>query len=110
MSFYSDATIWGIIVLLGLGTWALRFSFLGLIGAQALPEWVLRHLRYTAVGVLPGLVAPLVVWPEATGGIPDPARIAAALATVGVGLLSRNMIASVVAGMATLYVVQALAG
>jgi branched-subunit amino acid transport protein len=107
---YPDVTVWGVILALGLGTWGLRFSFLGLVGARAMPPWVLRHLRYTAVAVLPGLVAPLVVWPAATGGSPDPARIAAALATVAIGLWSRNLIASVAGGMAVLYAVQALTG
>jgi len=59
----SDATIWTIIVAVGIGTFLLRFSFLGVLGAARLPDWVLRHLRYTAVAVLPGLVAPLVLWP-----------------------------------------------
>ncbi|HBG97643.1 MAG TPA: AzlD domain-containing protein [Rhodobacteraceae bacterium] len=107
---YSDLTIWAIIVALGLGTWGLRFSFLGLIGSRAMPEWLLRHLRYTAVAVLPGLVAPLVVWPQATGGTLDPPRLAAALATVGIGLISRNMLAAIAGGMGTLYALQALTG
>ena len=61
-------TIWTVIVLLGIGTFLIRYSFLGLIGKRPMPPWVLRHLRYTAVAVLPGLVAPLVLWPAATGG------------------------------------------
>ena len=73
---YSDAQIWTIIVLLGVGTFLIRFSFLGLIGSRKLPEWALRHLRYTPVAVLPGLVAPLVLFPAATDGNPDPARLA----------------------------------
>ncbi|MFQ5438947.1 MAG: AzlD domain-containing protein, partial [Paracoccaceae bacterium] len=64
-------TLWIVIILLALGTYLIRFSFLGLIGGRELPNWVLRHLRYVAVAVLPGLVAPLVVWPQATGGVPD---------------------------------------
>ena len=59
---YSTFEIWLIIVLLGLGTYAIRFSFLGLIGDRKMPDWLLRHLRYTPVAVLPGLVAPLVAW------------------------------------------------
>ncbi|MEO1705583.1 MAG: AzlD domain-containing protein, partial [Pseudomonadota bacterium] len=70
--------IWVIIIGLGVGSFALRFSFLGLIGERAMPPWVLRHLRYTAVAVLPGLVAPAVIWPAATGGMLDPARLSAA--------------------------------
>lgn len=99
----SGAQIWMIIFLIGLGTFLIRFSFLGLIGSRRLPEWVLRHLRYTPVAVLPGLVAPLVLWPAATGGVPDLPRLAAALATVGIGLLTKNMLAAIIGGAATLY-------
>ncbi len=100
---YSDLTIWVIIFVLGLGTFLLRFSFLGLIGRRGFPEWVLRHLRYTAVAVLPGLVAPLVIWPDATQGALDIPRLAAASATVLVGALTRNAIAAIFAGAGTLY-------
>jgi branched-subunit amino acid transport protein len=95
--------IWTIIIVLGVGTYLIRFSFLGLIGGKDLPDWVLRHLRYTAVAVLPGLVAPLVLWPEATGGEVDPARLSAALVTLGVGLLTRNVVAAITLGGATLF-------
>ncbi|MEL6958896.1 MAG: AzlD domain-containing protein [Pseudomonadota bacterium] len=99
----SDLYIWAIIIALGIGTYLIRFSFLGLIGGRDLPEWVHRHLRYTAVAVLPGLVAPLVLWPEATGGELDPARLAAACVTFVVGLWSKNAISAILAGGATLY-------
>ncbi|MGP1357861.1 AzlD domain-containing protein, partial [Roseicyclus sp.] len=78
---YTDAQIWGIVALLGVGTFLIRFSFLGLVGDRQLPEWLLRHLRYTAVAILPALVAPLVLWPAATGGEPEASRLAAAAAT-----------------------------
>lgn len=99
----TDTYLWTIIGVLGVGTYLIRFSFLGLIGGKDLPEWVLRHLRYTAVAVLPGLVAPLVLWPAATGGQVDPARLSAALVTFGVGLLTRNVIAAILCGGVTLY-------
>ena len=99
----SVATIWGVILALGLGTFLIRFSFLGLIGRKPMPEWVLRHLRYTAVAVLPGLVAPLVLWPAATGGEPEPARLLAAAATVAAGLWTRSVLGAMVAGALALY-------
>ena len=102
-SMIDTGTIWTVIVLLGLGTFIIRFSFLGLIGGKDLPPWVLRHLRYTAVAVLPGLVAPLVLWPAATGGLFDAPRLAAALATVAVGLWRRNVLAGMIAGLVVLY-------
>jgi branched-subunit amino acid transport protein len=95
--------IWTVILVLGVGTYLIRFSFLGLIGGKDLPEWVLRHLRYTAVAVLPGLIAPLVLWPAATGGDVDPARLSAALVTFGIGLLTSNVIAAILCGGATLF-------
>lgn len=108
MNEYSDFTIWAVIVLLALGTWLIRFSFLGLIGDRPLPEWVLRHLRYTPVSVIPALIAPLVLWPAATGGETDPARLAAAAVTLAVGLLTRSIFGAIAAGMGVLYTVQAL--
>jgi branched-subunit amino acid transport protein len=95
--------IWIVIIVLGVGTYLIRFSFLGLIGSKDLPDWVLLHLRYTAVAVLPGLVAPLVLWPAATGGEVDPARLSAALVTFGVGLLTRSVVAAIILGGATLF-------
>ncbi len=101
-------TIWLVIVCLGIGTFLIRFSFLGLIGGQELPDWVLRHLRYVAVAVMPALVTPLVVWPAANNGDPEPSRLLAALAVFVIGILLNNVIAAITAGLLTLYGVQYL--
>ena len=93
---------WSLTLALGLGTFLIRFSFLGLIGDRKMPDWVLRHLRYTPVAVLPGLVAPLVVWPAATGGTPDPVRMTAALVTLAVAWHRKNMLQGALAGAVTL--------
>lgn len=106
----SDATIWMVILGLGIGTFLVRFSFLGLIGDRPLPEWVLRLLRYTPVAVMPGLVAPLILWPPATGGEMDLSRLLAATVTLLVGMFTRNVVYSVLAGMVTLYALLALLG
>ena len=60
--------LWIVIIGLGLGSFVLRFTFIGLVGGRTIPDWMLRHLRYTAVAILPALVAPLVAWPAATDG------------------------------------------
>ena len=103
MTGYSDLTIWTIILATALGTYGLRWSFLGAFGNRPMPVWAQRLLRYTAVAVLPAIAAPLVVWPAATGGQTDPARLIAAAVTIGVGLATRNVLAAVVTGMASLY-------
>lgn len=100
---YGTPAIWAIIVALGIGTFALRYSFLGLIGSRPLPAWALRYLRYTAVAVLPALVAPLVIWPEATQGQTDPARLIAAGVTLAAGLITRNTLGAILGGFGALY-------
>lgn len=104
------ANLWLVIVLLAIGTYVIRFSFLGLLGGRELPEWLLRHLRYVAVAVMPGLVAPLVVWPAATGGNLDASRLLAALAAFALGAWLKNVLAAVFGGFVTLYGLQYLLG
>ncbi|PZQ52232.1 MAG: AzlD domain-containing protein [Rhodovulum sulfidophilum] len=99
----TDARIWTVILLLGIGTYLIRLSFLGMIGDRALPLWVTRCLRYVPVAVMPGLVAPLVVWPQATGGATDLPRLAAAAAALLVGAWKRDALWAIGAGMAVLY-------
>ena len=101
---YTNTEIWFTILTLGAGTFLLRYSFLGAIGSRPMPQWFLRMLRYTAVAVLPALAAPLVVWPAATHGQTDPVRLAAAAATLIAGFATRNTLAAIVAGAATLMI------
>lgn len=98
-----DVNVWLIIGVLALGTFISRFSFLGLIGDRELPEWILRHLRYTAVAVLPALIATGVLFPPATNGEVDPARLSAAIVTLAVGVWTRNVLWAIILGAATLY-------
>ncbi|MEJ2021324.1 MAG: AzlD domain-containing protein [Maritimibacter sp.] len=95
--------IWLIIAGMAIGTFLIRFSFLGIVGDRPLPTWLLRLLRYTPVAVIPGMVAPLVLWPEATGGQPDPARLSAALVTIILGSLTRNTLIAIFGGGVTLF-------
>ena len=99
----ADARIWTVILLLGIGTYLIRLSFLGLIGGREIAPWLARLLRYVPVAVMPGLVAPLVLWPAATGGAPDAPRLAAVAAALAVGAWKRNALWAIGTGMAVLY-------
>ncbi len=98
-----SAQIWTVIAVVGIGTFLIRFSFLGLVGARRLPAWALRLLRYVPVAVMPALITPMVVWPAATGGEPDAARLLAAAAALAIGAATRSMLGAIAAGMAVLY-------
>ncbi|WP_299888930.1 AzlD domain-containing protein [uncultured Ruegeria sp.] len=103
MTQIDATTIWFIIIGLAIGSFALRFAFIGFVGNRPMPPWLLRHLRYTAVAILPALIAPLVVWPSATEGQPDVARMAAAAVTLAVGLITKSVLAAIFTGAGTLY-------
>ncbi|SOH94083.1 Branched-chain amino acid transport protein [Monaibacterium marinum] len=96
-------SIWIVIAGLGAGTFLIRFSFLGMMADRTFPDWMMRLLRYVPVAVMPGLVAPLVVWPEATGGAMDPARMGAAIVALAIGAATRNTLGAVGGGLVTLY-------
>lgn len=102
----SSATIWTIIILLGLGTFVLRFSFLGILGQRPLPGWLLRHLRYTPVAVIPGLMAAQVFVPTESGGL-EGWRVAIAAVVIVAGAWTRSAIWAIVAGIAMIAVMVA---
>ncbi len=105
---WSAGQIWLIILALGVATYLIRFSFLGLIGDRELPGWVLRHLRYTPVAILPALVTPAVLWPAATEGALSAPHLVAAIMTLTVGYWRKNAVLAAVAGMATFVILGAV--
>lgn len=100
---YTTSEIWFVIVGLGLGSFLLRFSFLGIIGGRDLPDWFERHLKYVGIAVMPAIVAPLVMWPDATGGEFDLPRVSAALVAFALGFWRKSVLWSVAGGLVTLY-------
>ncbi len=100
---YSNAEIWTIIGLMAIGTFLIRFSFLGLIGDRPMPPVVLKLLRFTPVAVLPGMVAPLALFPDATGGQTEPVRLLAIIVVLGVSWWRRSALWGIFAGALVFY-------
>jgi branched-subunit amino acid transport protein len=100
-------TFWLVTLGLGIGTYLIRFSFLGLLGGRTLPDWALVHLKYVGVAIFPAMITPLVLWPAATDGQFDPARLIAASAAFAVGMRF-SVLGAIIAGMGSLYLLQAL--
>ncbi|MEM7528811.1 MAG: AzlD domain-containing protein [Pseudomonadota bacterium] len=95
----STAEVWTLIIGLGVATYLIRFSFLGLLAGRELPPILREALGFVPVAVLPALVAPMVLIQEEEF-IADPARIAGALAVILVCALTRNVVGGIAAGLA----------
>jgi branched-subunit amino acid transport protein len=109
LSGIDQSTLWIVIFGLGAGSFLLRFTFLGFVGDRPLPGWLLRHLRYTAVAILPAVVAPLVVFSGA-GDSTEPSRVLAAVVTLAAGIWTKNVFAAIGAGAASLFALVYLLG
>jgi branched-subunit amino acid transport protein len=102
-----ESAFWLLTIGLGIGTYLIRFSFLGLLGGRTLPDWTLVHLKYVGVAIFPAMITPLVLWPAATDGQFDPARLIAAMAAFAIGMRF-SVLGAIIAGMGSLYLLQAL--
>lgn len=103
-----QSTIWIVIAAMAVGCFALRFLFIGLVGDRPLPPWLLKLLRYTAVSILPALIAPLVIWPASSGGQTDPLKLAAAAITLAAAYVTKNVLIAVMAGAMCLLLLPAI--
>ena len=97
----SDLGIWTVIIGLGVVTYVIRFSFLGLLAGRKLSPVVSEALGFVPVTVLPAIIAPMILLGPERAVTLDAQKIAAALVALGIGAITRNMLAAIVAGMAT---------
>jgi branched-subunit amino acid transport protein len=101
---------WITVTIIGVGTYLTRLSFVGLLGRREMPAWAERPLRFVAPAVLAALVAPAVLMREgslevAPGGNP---RLYAAAVAALVAWRFKNLAAAIVAGMGSLWLLQAV--
>lgn len=104
------ATAWVAIVLIGIGTFAVRASFLLFADrVAAVPVAVQDALRMVPAAALAALVAPAVLRPD---GEWDPfgPRAAAALIALVVAWRTRSALATIVVGLVAVVVLQAALG
>ena len=98
-----------IVFVVGIGTYLTRLSFVATFARSGVPPWLEAPLRYVAPAVLAALVAPAVIAPD---GIVDVStgnpRFFAGLTALVVALWTKSVPWTILAGMASLWVFQAL--
>jgi branched-subunit amino acid transport protein len=105
----TDASdFWLVAVLLGLGTFLIRFSFILIVDKVAFPEAVVRMLRFIPASVLPAIIVPAVLLHGTDGGPVGPARPVAALVAVLVAWKTRSILVTILSGMGTLWLLRAV--
>jgi branched-subunit amino acid transport protein len=103
---YGPAAILGVILVVGVITFAIRLSFIGLFGyLEDIPGPVERALRYVPAAVLAALVLPSLLVFQPDGGLAVDKLLAGAVAT-GVAWRTENILATMAGGMAALWLVR----
>jgi branched-subunit amino acid transport protein len=100
--------VWLAIVLAGAGTFAMRASFIAAAHRMAeVPPWASRILRQIPPAALAAIVLPALVRPEGTIDLLQP-RLAAGLLAGFIAWRTRNVLVTLVLGIAGLMALEAI--
>ena len=102
-------TLWLTIIASGGVTYALRLSFIVLLGRVALPEVLRRGLRFVPPAVLAAIILPELVLRQGRLDLaPANPRLLAGLLAGVIAWRTRNVLLTIGVGMAGLWLLQAL--
>jgi branched-subunit amino acid transport protein len=108
---FGAGTLWLVILAAGVGTYAIRVSFIALFGRlDEVPDGVERALRFVPAAVLAALVVPQFVYTDGTLALSlDNLQLFAGAFAVAVAWRTENILATLVAGMGALWLLSYLA-
>ena len=111
MTEYSTTTIWLTIVIVGIGTFLLRFSLIAFSGrSEKLPDPVLRALRFIPPAVIAAFASPSFLMRGGSVDITfDNLRLFAGLVAALVAWKTKSILWTILSGMGTLWILQAVA-
>lgn len=102
-------TIWLIMLLGGLITFGMRFSFVFLLGRYEVPETMRRALHYVPPAVLTAIIFPELFLRNSSLDLSlGNSRLLAGLVAVAVAAWTKNSLLTILAGMAALVLFQIL--
>ena len=99
---------WIVVLIIGLGTYLTRLSFVGVLGTRTMPAWAERPLKYVAPSVLAALVLPAVLLRDGSLDLAPATnpRFLAAVAAALVVVRFKSVSWAIVVGMSTLWLLQ----
>jgi branched-subunit amino acid transport protein len=104
-------SLWLTLLAMGLVTYAIRLSLIGVFGDLQVPPLVTRALRFVPPAVLSAIILPELVRPndQLNLSLTNP-RLIAGLVAALIAWRTRNVLATIGVGMVTLWVLQWVMG
>ncbi len=107
----SASSLWLLFLAIGIGTFLLRFLFIYLFGKIAMPDWLRRALRFVPAAALAALVFPALTHPSGHLDISvHNFRLLAGLGGAIVAWRTRNVLLTILVGMALLWILEMVFG
>ena len=108
MTTHSPGLIWILMGVAGLGTWLIRMSFIALLGrAATIPDLAMRILRLIPAAVLAAIVTPPITHASGSFDLGTDRFVAGVIAGL-VAWRTKNVLATIGAGMGMLWLLQAI--
>jgi branched-subunit amino acid transport protein len=102
-------TLWLTILSIGLLTYAIRLSFILLLGKIEMPSSLQRTLRFVPVAVLSAIIFPELFLPGGTFNLSlGNARLLAGILAAVIAWRTKNALLTIGVGMVGLWILQAL--
>ena len=104
-------TLWLMILVIGVVTYAIRLSCIGLLGQKDMPALLLKALHFVPITVLPAIILPELLLRNNTLvlSLQNPRWLAGILATLG-AWRTRNVLLTIAVGMVALWVLEFVIG
>jgi len=94
------------IILIGIGTFLFRFSFIYLYGRFELPNWIRRAMRYVPPAVLSALIFPAIVIKDEIIWIsPQNPRLIAGIIAIIIAWKTKKLLLTIAIGMALFWLI-----
>ena len=99
--------LWVVILAVGALNYASRLSFIAFFARRTMPPLLARALRYVPAAMLAALIVPMIAMPAAAVTPFNP-KIPAAVIAGAVAWFTKSSLKTMVAGMAALWILQAV--
>lgn len=94
------------ILIIGMGTFIFRFSFIFLYGKMKLPQWVHRAMRFVPPAVLSALIFPAILIrdQELWLSLENP-RLLAGMVAIAIAWRTKNLLLTIASGLGIFWLI-----